>query len=259
MAKEKMKNKLYKEKLKLFNINNQRLKITVDRKSKKKTYSELMKEQQEEKSEILSMHNYQKNRLIHKMKEIEEKKIKDKERERKLKKENLKYIFNNISKEDSKEQLQLNEISEIKKEKEDDFIRRNDKNQIWWSKLENYNLEDLGLNEEEKDLFIKSELISDENMENKNNNNQNSNDNNTLGLLISDNSLLKSNSKGEIENNVKQNDIKDKKIEPIQLPPINSSRLTKEQAKKNKKNQEEFFKTNQNSKIRMNSINNNKI
>ena len=259
MAKEKMKNKLYKEKLKLFNINNQRLKITVDRKSKKKTYLELMKEQQEEKSEILSMHNYQKNRLIHKMKEIEEKKIKDKERERKLKKENLKYIFNNISKEDSKEQLQLNEISEIKKEKEDDFIRRNDKNQIWWSKLENYNLEDLGLNEEEKDLFIKSELISDENIENKNNNNPNDNDNNSLGLLISDNSLLKSNSKGEIENNVKQNDIKDKKIEPIQLPPINSSRLTKEQAKKNKKNQEEFFKTNQNSKIRMNSINNNKI
>ena len=260
MAKEKMKNKLYKEKLKLFNINNQRLKITVDRKSKKKTYLELMKEQQEEKSEILSMHNYQKNRLIHKMKEIEEKKIKDKERERKLKKENLKYIFNNISKEDSKEQLQLNEISEIKKEKEDDFIRRNDKNQIWWSKLENYNLEDLGLNEEEKDLFIKSELISDENIENKNNNNnQNANDNNSLGLLISDNSLLKSNSKGEIENNVKQNDIKDKKIEPIQLPPINSSRLTKEQAKKNKKNQEEFFKTNQNSKIRMDSINNNKI
>lgn len=259
MAKEKMKNKLYKEKLKLFNINNQRLKITVDRKSKKKTYLELMKEQQEEKSEILSMHNYQKNRLIHKMKEIEEKRIKDKERERKLKKENLKYIFNNISKEDSKEQLQLNEISEIKKEKEDDFIRRNDKNQIWWSKLENYNLEDLGLNEEEKDLFIKSELISDENIENKNNNNQNVNDNNSLGLLISDNSLLKSNSKGEIENNVKQNDIKDKKIEPIQLPPINSSRLTKEQAKKNKKNQEEFFKTNQNSKIRMNSINNNKI
>ena len=260
MAKEKMKNKLYKEKLKLFNINNERLKITVDRKSKKKTYLELMKEQQEEKSEILSMHNYQKNRLIHKMKEIEEKKIKDKERERKLKKENLKYIFNNISKEDSKEQLQLNEISEIKKEKEDDFIRRNDKNQIWWSKLENYNLEDLGLNEEEKDLFIKSELISDENIENKNNNNKpNANDNNSLGLLISDNSLLKSNSKGEIENNVKQNDIKDKKIEPIQLPPINSSRLTKEQAKKNKKNQEEFFKTNQNSKIRMNSINNNKI
>ena len=256
MAKEKMKNKLYKEKLKLFNINNQRLKITVDRKSKKKTYLELMKEQQEEKSEILSMHNYQKNRLIHKMKEIEEKKIKDKERERKLKKENLKYIFNNISKEDSKEQLQLNEISEIKKEKEDDFIRRNDKNQIWWSKLENYNLEDLGLNEEEKDLFIKSELISDENIENKNNNNPNANDNNSLGLLISDNSLLKSNSKGEIENNVKQNDIKDKKIEPIQLPPINSSRLTKEQAKKNKKNQEEFFKTNQNSKIRMNFINN---
>ena len=257
MAKEKMKNKLYKEKLKLFNINNQRLKITVDRKSKKKTYLELMKEQQEEKSEILSMHNYQKNRLIHKMKEIEEKKIKDKERERKLKKENLKYIFNNISKEDSKEQLQLNEISEIKKEKEDDFIRRNDKNQIWWSKLENYNLEDLGLNEEEKDLFIKSELISDENIENKNNNNKpNANDNNSLGLLISDNSLLKSNSKEEIENNVKQNDIKDKKIEPIQLPPINSSRLTKEQAKKNKKNQEEFFKTNQNSKIRMNSINN---
>ena len=259
MAKEKMKNKLYKEKVKLFNINNQRLKITVDRKSKKKSYLELMREQQEEKSEILSMHNYQKNRLMNKMKEIEEKRIKDKEREKKIKKDNLKYIFNNLSKEDSKEQLQLNEISEIKKEKDDDFIRRNDKNQIWWSKLENYNLEDLGLNEEEKDLFIKSELISDENIENKDNANQNVNNNNSLGMLMSENSLLKSNSKGEIENNVKQNDIKDKKIEPIQLPPINSSRLAKEQEKKGKKNPEEFFKTNQNSKIRMNNVNNNKI
>ena len=258
MAKEKMKNKLYKEKVKLFNINNQRLKITVDRKSKKKSYLELMREQQEEKSEILSMHNYQKNRLMNKMKEIEEKRIKDKEREKKIKKDNLKYIFNNLSKEDSKEQLQLNEISEIRKEKDDDFIRRNDKNQIWWSKLENYNLEDLGLNEEEKDLFIKSELISDENIENKDNANQNAN-NNSLGMLMSENSLLKSNSKGENENNVKQNDIKDKKIEPIQLPPINSSRLAKEQEKKGKKNLEEFFKTNQNSKIRMNNVNNNKI
>ena len=71
MVKENMKNKLYKEKMKLFNINNQRLKITVDRKSKKKTYRELMKEQQEEKIEIISMHNYQKNRLQNILKEKE--------------------------------------------------------------------------------------------------------------------------------------------------------------------------------------------
>ena len=259
MAKEKMKKKLYQEKLKLFNINNQRLKITVDRKSKTKSYLELMKEQQEEKSEILSMHNYQKTRLQNKIKEKELKRIKDKEREKKLKKENLKYISNSMSKEDSKEQFQLNEISEIKKEKEDDYIKRNDKNQIWWSKLENYKLEDLGLNEEEKDLFIKSELISDDNMENKNSTNQNNNDNNSLGILISDNSLLKSNSKVDLENNINSNDIIDKKIEPLQLPPINSSKLNKEKEKSNKKKSDEFFKTNQNSKIKMTNINDNKI
>ena len=258
MTKEKMKNKLYQEKVKLFNINNQRLKITVDRKSKKKSYLELMKEQQEEKSEILSMHNYQKNRLLNKMKEREIKRIKDKEREKKMKKENLKYITNSISKEDSKDQFQLNEISEIKKEKDDDYIKRNDKNQIWWSKLENYNIEDLGLNEEEKDLFIKSELISDDAIDNKNNN-PNNKDNNSLGVLLSDNSLLKSNSKVELENNDNNNDIKDKKIEPIQLPPINSSELTKEKENNNKKNSKEFFKTNQNSKIKMTNMNDNKI
>ena len=79
MEEEKMKNKLYKEKIKLFNINNQRLKITVDRKSKKKTYLELMKEKQEEKSEIIQMHNHQKNILLNKMREREIKRIKEKE------------------------------------------------------------------------------------------------------------------------------------------------------------------------------------
>ena len=116
-----------------------------------------MKEQQEEKTEIISMHNYQKNRLQNILKEKELNRIKDKERERKIQKEKLKHIFNSISKEDSKEQLQFNEISEIKREKDEELEKRNDKNQIWWSKLENYNIEDLGLNEEEKDLFIKSE------------------------------------------------------------------------------------------------------
>jgi len=262
MVKENMKNKLYKEKMKLFNINNQRLKITVDRKSKKKTYRELMKEQQEEKTEIISMHNYQKNRLQNILKEKELNRIKDKERERKIQKEKLKHIFNSISKEDSKEQLQFNEISEIKREKDEELEKRNDKNQIWWSKLENYNIEDLGLNEEEKDLFIKSELISDDNKNNNQNSiNQNNNDNNSIGALVLENSLLKSNSKSDAENNVNNNSIKDQKAEKIQLPKINSTKNNnkKETEKRNKKKPGEFFKTSQNHKIKLNKIDNIKI
>ena len=41
--KERIQKMLYKEKLNLFNINNQRLKITMDKKMKKKTYLDLMK------------------------------------------------------------------------------------------------------------------------------------------------------------------------------------------------------------------------
>jgi hypothetical protein len=60
---------LYKEKIKLFNINNQRLKLTVDKKMKKKTYLDLMKEQQEEKSELLLMQQQQEKYLKSKVKE----------------------------------------------------------------------------------------------------------------------------------------------------------------------------------------------
>ena len=263
MVKEKMKNKLYKEKMKLFNINNQRLRITVDRKSKTKSYRELMKEQQEEKTEIISMHNYQKNRLQNILKEKELKRIRDKEREKKLQKEKLKHIFNTITKEDSKEQLQFNEISEIKKEKDEEFERKNDKNQIWWAKLEKYSIEDLGLNEEEKELFIKSDLMSDDNKDdNQNNINQNNNDNNSIGALVLENSLLKSNSKSDEENNANNNNsIKDKVAQPIQLPKINSTKFDNknEKEKRNKKKPREFFKTSQNHKIKLNKINDIKI
>ena len=252
MEEEKMKNKLFKEKLKLFDINNKRLKITVDRKSKKKTYLELMKEKNEEKSEIISMHKQQKDILMNKLKEKELKRIQEKERERKMKK----YINNNNSKEDSKDQFQINEISEIKKVKDEEYEKRNDKNQIWWSKLEHYNIEDLGMNEEEKELFISSELNTDEknNLENNNNENKNqsNNDNNSLGQFINDNSLLKSNSKVEIENNNNNNNEINKVANPIQLPPIN---LTKEISQKEKKMNNRnksgiIFKTNPNSKIK---------
>ena len=264
--KEKIKNNLFQEKVKLFNINNKRLKITVDRKSKKKTYLELMKEQQEEKSEIISMHNHQKNILQNKMKERELKRIKEKEREKQI----IKLISKNLSKEDSKEQLPLNEISEIKKVKDEEYEKKNDKNQIWWSKLENYNIEDLGMNDQEKDLFVSSGLISDDknSLENKDNinnieqnNNNNNNDNNSIGVLMSDNSLIKSNSRGDLEiNNNRINNDETKKIQEIKLPPIKSSKLIekKEKEKNNKKKPVEIFKTSQNNKNRMRGINKNK-
>jgi len=251
MEEEKMKNKLYKEKLKLFDINNKRLKITVDRKSKKKTYLELMKEKNEEKTEIISMHKQQKDMLLNKLKEKELKRIKEKERERKMKQ----FINNTNSKEDSKEQFQLNELSEIKKEKEEEYEKRYDKNQIWWSKLENYNIEDLGMNDAEKELFISSDLTTDEknNLENNSNEitNQNNNENNSLGQFINDNSLLKSNSKVEIENNNNKEKI-NKIAKPIQLPPINSSRVIakKEKEVHNKNKPDIIIQTNPNSKIK---------
>ena len=251
--KEKMKNKLYKEKIKLFNINNQRLKITVDRKSKKKTYLELMKEKQEEKSEIIQMHNHQKNILLNKMREREIKRIKEKELEKKRNKEMEKYI-NDLSKEDSKEQLALNEISEIKKIRDEEEEKKNDKNQIWWGKLEKYNIEDLGMNQEEKDLFINSDLISEQDNNNINIiDNTNNNVNNSLGALILDNSLLKSNSKSDENNNANITDNKNNIVQPVQLPPINTSKLNLQKDKINNnskiKNQKgDFFKTNQNNK-----------
>ena len=253
MEEEKMKNKLYKEKMKLFNINNQRLKMTVDRNSKKKTYLELMKEKKEEKSEI----------ILNKLKEKELKKIQEKEKERKMKK----YINNTISKEDSKEQFQFNEISEIKKEKEEDYEKKNDKNQIWWSKLENYNIEDLGMNDAEKELFISSELVTDEknNLDNINNEikNQMNKENNSSGNYLLENSLLKSNSKEEIENN-NNNEINNNTAKVIQLPPINLNKVVSQKEKEvnNKNKSDAVFKTNPNKKIKvLNTIKtkNNKI
>ena len=263
MEEEKMKNKLYKEKMKLFNINNQRLKMTVDRKSKKKTYLELMKEKNEEKSEIISMYKHQKDMLLNKLKEKELKKIQEKEKERKMKK----YINNTISKEDSKEQFQFNEISEIKKEKEEDYEKKNDKNQIWWSKLENYNIEDLGMNDAEKELFISSELVTDEknNLDNINNEikNQMNKENNSSGNYLLENSLLKSNSKEEIENN-NNNEINNNTAKVIQLPPINLNKVVSQKEKEvnNKNKSDAVFKTNPNKKIKvLNTIKtkNNKI
>ena len=258
-----MKNKLYKEKMKLFNINNQRLKMTVDRKSKKKTYLDLMKEKNEEKSEIISMYKHQKDMLLNKLKEKELKKIQEKEKERKMKK----YINNTISKEDSKEQFQFNEISEIKKEKEEDYEKKNDKNQIWWSKLENYNIEDLGMNDAEKELFISSELVTDEknNLDNINNEikNQMNKENNSSGNYLLENSLLKSNSKEEIENN-NNNEINNNTAKVIQLPPINLNKVVSQKEKEvnNKNKSDAVFKTNPNKKIKvLNAIKtkNNKI
>ena len=213
-----------------------------------------MKKKNEEKTEIISMHKKQKDMLLNKLKEKELKRIQDKERERKMKK----YNNNTNSKEDSKEQFQINELSEIKKEKEEEYEKRNDKNQIWWSKLENYNIEDLGMNDAEKELFISSELITDEknNLENNNNENtnQNNNENTSLGQFINDNSLLKSNSKVEIENNNTNNN--NEKIntmaKPIQLPPINLSRVIvkKEKEVNNKNKSDIIIKTNPNNKIK---------
>ena len=249
--KERIKKLLCEEKLKLFNINNQRLKITIDKKMKKKTYLDLMKEKNEEKSEILLMQQQQENNIKNKLKERELQKSKEKERLKELKKNNYKReeSKDNINKskdisisiiEDKNKNINLNnnidnkennyhlnkiinekEINqnklknEINKENEEEEIRRrNDKNQIWWEKLESYDINDLGMNEEEKDIFMNSENSEDNDISKIKVNSHN----NSFGGLISDNSLHKSSSITDLNN--KENN----KNGPIQLPPISGKK-----------------------------------
>ena len=258
--KEKIKKILYKEKLKLFNINNERLKITMDKKMKKKTYLDLMKEQQEEKSEILLIQQQQENIVKNKLKEKELQKSKEKERLKELKNKSFKkeeskdnenkikdlsiievknkkidvdyfnnknnsnennYIRNKILNEKEIEQMPNNDDSnkiENIKENNEEERKKNDKNQIWWEKLETYDINDLGMNEEEKDIFINSDISEDNDISKISKNKVNSN-NNSFGGLISDNSLQKSSSIIDLN--------KEKNKGPIQLPPISKKPMKK--------------------------------
>ena len=273
LDKEKSKLLLYKEKIKLFNINNQRLKLTVDKKMKKKTYLDLMKEQQEEKSELLLMQQQQEKYLKNKVKEKELQKSKEKERLKELKNmnnisckneeeskdieikskditrieekhkdllENSNTTSNiniNISNNDSEKNKIINEKeieqinntnminSEIiKKEEEDENKKRNDKNQIWWEKLEKYDINDLGMNEEEKDIFINSDNSEDNDIVSKITKSKQNSNNNSFGGLILDNSIQKSSSIIDLR--------KANTSGPIQLPPI----TVKKSILKNKNN-----------------------
>ena len=270
--KEKMKKLIYKEKLKLFNINNQRLKLTIDKKMKKKTYLDLMKEQQEEKSELLLMQKNQENFLKNKLKEKELIKTQKKERLKELKKinsiskinslnykkeeskdsenkskeisiiedKNLNYINNNFNTDINNKKnynlinkniekgIPINDIKinkeitkkeeeEKEEEKEEEEKRRNDKNQIWWEKLENYDINDLGMNEEEKDIFVNSDFSEDNDISKISKAKVNSH-NNSFGGLISENSLQKSSSIPDL-NKEKNNNV-------IKLPPIITNKST---------------------------------
>ena len=301
--KEKQKLLLYKEKLKLFNINNQRLKITVDKKMKKKTYLDLMKEKKEEKSEILFMQQQQDIYLKNKLKEIELKKSKEKERLKELNNiNNMSYKKDEESKdiesrskditiieEKNKHSLDSSKIinininnseniiknknkiindkdieptsninitnkinDDIKKQEEEEEKKRKDKNQIWWEKLETYDINDLGMNEEEKDIFINSDNSEDNDLISKISKSKVNSNNNSFGGLISDNSLQKSSSIADININKESNN-----HTPIHLPPI----TTKKSALKNRNNLIELNTNNDhNKKLRNNysNINTNK-
>ena len=261
---EKKKNLIFKEKVKLFNINNQRLKITMDKKMKKRTYLDILQEKKEEKNELLLMQQQQDNIIKNKLKEIELQKSKEKEQEKLMRNNNSYRILkeeskdydtknkdiskdiskiskditvaedkhlsnNNISvtenKSDDKGQEQLtNNNKENNNNNEDkvtnlartevdsDENKKKDKNQIWWDKLENYDINELGLNEEEKEIFINSDISEDNDVVSKISNNQKMSENNSFGGLISENSMQKSSSIADLN--------KEKNKGPIQLPPI---------------------------------------
>ena len=246
LDKEKKKLLLYKEKLKLFNINNQRLKITSVKKMKKKTYLDLMREEKDEKNEILYRHQLEEQYLKNKLKEKELKKSKSKE---KLKKNNennsvhykneedfkevenkgkdvtiieekSKINLDNMNNNDEKEisAIHANDIKEEKEEKK----KRVDKYQIWWEKLEKYDINELGMDEEEKDIFNNSDNSEENLLASKVAKSKISSNNSGL---ISDTSMHKNIS--IIENNSNNG--------PIQLPPLNYSK------KSNLKNKNEVI------------------
>ena len=97
-------------------------------------------------------------------------------------------------------------------EVDSDENKKKDKNQIWWDKLENYDINDLGLNEEEKEIFINSDNSEENEAISKISNNQKMSGNNSFGGLISENSMQKSSSIVDVN--------KEKNKGPIQLPPI---------------------------------------
>jgi hypothetical protein len=97
-------------------------------------------------------------------------------------------------------------------EEDSDENKKKDKNQIWWDKLENYDINELGLNEEEKEIFINSDNSEENEVISRISNNQKMSGNNSFGGLISENSMQKSSSIADLN--------KEKNKGPIQLPPI---------------------------------------
>ena len=153
-----------------------------------------------------------------------------------------------------KEQIYINnkEINDIKKEEEEFEKKRNDKNQIWWEKLETYDINDLGMNEEEKDIFINSDNSEDNDMISKISKSKRNSHNNSFGGLISENSLQKSSSITDINKENNNNS-------PIvQLPPISTKKPILKKGKKiielNNYNDNSY----NNQKIKNNSLSTNK-
>ena len=202
---EKNKNLIYQEKLKLFDINNQRLKIIFDKKMKFKTYKDLMKEQKEEKNEVLSMLQKQENIVRNKLKEKE---IKEKELKKSKEKERLKELRNNYI---------YNDYTLQKEE----------------SKDKEYN-------DKSKDI-----TRIDENNHNTNHNTNNNTSNNIIinNNEITNNSVnaAENGEKNESENN--QNQINEKETKQLTINDINKSNddvkqeENEEEKKENDKNQ----------------------
>ena len=262
-----------------------------------------MKEQKEEKSEILLIQQQQEKIVKNKLKELEIKKSKEKERLKELKynnnykreeskdniikskdisfiedrNKNINYLnYNNSSnniydkekyyirnqiinekekeKEKEKEDIIINDmkINNLKKEEEELEKKRKDKNQIWWEKLETYDINDLGMNEEEKDIFINSDNSEDNDVISKISKSKINSHNNSFGGLISENSLQKSSSIVDINKDNNNNG------PAIQLPPISAKKPILKKGKKiidlNTYNDNSY----NNQKIKNNSLNTNK-
>ena len=118
--------------------------------------------------------------------------------------------FDNIKLFKMNKRLKSNEKTNAKNNnvKSTDIIK-DKKNRIWWSKLKNYNINDLNLNEKEKSLFLELDNIND------NFNSQN------ISKITNDNNNNKNdlNNKEEEENNIQ----KDFGIKKLKLIKNNSS------------------------------------
>ena len=157
---EQRKKLLYEEKVKLFNINKQKLALIAEKKLKEKNYIDILQEKKQNEE------NNKYNKYLKQMQKNRGKNNSAKIINRRLQGNNNNIKINNL--ENSLGQNNTTENNEIKKIKNllsNKFKEKekiDTKNKISWNKLENFDINDLGMKDEDKEIFNDSDNSDNE-------------------------------------------------------------------------------------------------